>query len=419
MKIPARRLAGARPHPRIPRPSLRSEVHDPAPAAWLGIALGIAFGICFVTGVVSHLVQSGGSLLEHDVANGGNWRAWPTTGGSWYRITQGLHVVTGVAAIPLLLIKLFVVYPRLFTWPPVRSVRHFVERATLPVLIGGSMFQVVTGLQNAQYWYPWGFFFPVGHYWAAWVTIGALIAHIGAKATIATRVVREGVPRAEPPVPRAEPPDQVESPDRALPADGGLNRRSVLTAAAAASGLVVATYAGGTVRPLRALGVLNARDPAAGPQGFPVNKTAAQVRVTETAMSPDYRLRVTGAVERPLELTRDELAAAPQREAVLPIACVEGWSASARWRGVPVRWLLEQAGAASGAVVRVASLQASGLYRASDLSPQLAADADTLLALQVGGEDLHIDHGFPLRLIAPNNPGVLQTKWVASLEVMG
>jgi hypothetical protein len=318
----------------------------------------------------------------------------------------------GVAAIPLLLIKLFVVYPRLFTWPPVRSVRHFVERATLPVLIGGSMFLVVTGLQNAQYWYPWGFFFPVGHYWAAWVTIGALIAHIGAKATIATRVVREGLPRAEPP-------DQVESPDRALPADGGLNRRSVLTAAAAASGLVVATYAGGTVRPLRALGVLNARDPAAGPQGFPVNKSAAQVRVTEVAMSPDYRLRVTGAVERPLELTRDELAAAPQREAVLPIACVEGWSASARWRGVPVGWLLEQAGAASGAVVRVTSLQASGLYRASDLSPQLAADADTLLALQVGGEDLHIDHGFPVRLIAPNNPGVLQTKWVASLEVLG
>ena len=44
-------------------------------------------------------------------------------------------------------------------------------------------------------------------------------------------------------------------------------------------------------------------------------------------------------------------------------------------------------------------------------------DDDTLLALELNGEALSIDHGFPCRLIAPDRPGVLQTKWVARLEV--
>ncbi len=46
-----------------------------------------------------------------------------------------------------------------------------------------------------------------------------------------------------------------------------------------------------------------------------------------------------------------------------------------------------------------------------------AHDPDTLLALRVDGERLHLDHGYPLRLIGPNRPGVLQTKWVTRLVV--
>lgn len=401
--------------------SFRSGVHDTASASWLGIALGVAFGMCFATGLLSHLVQSGGSLLSHDVVNGGGWRAWPTAGAGLYRITQGLHVITGIAAFPLLLAKLFVVYPQLYAWPPVRGVRHAVERATLPVLVGGSIFMLITGVQNVMYWYPWGFFFPVGHYWAAWVTIGALVAHIGAKASVATAAVRRGLP--DDPAPRAvaapggPATDGTPAGYGTLAPAGGLTRRSVLTGAAAASGLLIATVAGGTIRPLERLAVLNARQPSTGPQGFPVNKAAASARVEEAAMDPGYRLRVAGRVDEELRLTRDDLLALPQHEAVLPIACVEGWSASKRWRGVSVATLLERAGAPAGSAVRVASLQAGGFYRASDLAPDLAADPDTLLALQVEGEDLHLDHGYPVRLIAPNNPGVLQTKWVGAVQV--
>jgi DMSO/TMAO reductase YedYZ molybdopterin-dependent catalytic subunit len=51
------------------------------------------------------------------------------------------------------------------------------------------------------------------------------------------------------------------------------------------------------------------------------------------------------------------------------------------------------------------------------LSPAHAGDGDTLLALFLDGEPLHLDHGFPVRLIGPNRPGVLQTKWVSELRV--
>jgi DMSO/TMAO reductase YedYZ molybdopterin-dependent catalytic subunit len=51
------------------------------------------------------------------------------------------------------------------------------------------------------------------------------------------------------------------------------------------------------------------------------------------------------------------------------------------------------------------------------LPAAFVGDPRTLLALDLAGEPLSLDHGFPCRVIAPNRPGVLQTKWGASLEV--
>jgi DMSO/TMAO reductase YedYZ molybdopterin-dependent catalytic subunit len=84
---------------------------------------------------------------------------------------------------------------------------------------------------------------------------------------------------------------------------------------------------------------------------------------------------------------------------------------------VPVRDLLARAGAAPDAEATVESLQPSGRYRAADLNAEQVSDRDTLLAVDLDGEPLHIDHGFPVRLIGPNRPGVLQTKWVSRLVV--
>jgi DMSO/TMAO reductase YedYZ molybdopterin-dependent catalytic subunit len=202
------------------------------------------------------------------------------------------------------------------------------------------------------------------------------------------------------------------------PPERGMTRRSLFTAVGAAVATVTLTQVGGTLAPLRELALLSPRRPDLGPQSLPVNRTAAAAGVVAAATADDYRLTVTGRVRTPLSLSLADLQGLPQSDAELAIACVEGWSASARWSGVRIRDVLRAAGAAPDRRVRVRSLQQRGGYRSSDLDRARTQDPLTLLALRVRGEPLHVDHGFPARLIAPNRPGVLQTKWVHEVVVL-
>jgi DMSO/TMAO reductase YedYZ molybdopterin-dependent catalytic subunit len=372
--------------------AFRSPLHSERNAAWLGVALGVAFSLCFLTGLISHLIQ-------HPPA----WFAWPSRPAWLYRVTQGVHVATGLAAIPLLLAKLWVVAPRFWTWPPFRSRTHLIERVALLPLVGGGLFLLFTGIGSINRFRPWSFSFPAAHYAAAWIAIGGLVAHVGAKLHVAARALSR------------RPLVDGESGGRGAAA---LTRRGLLGAAAAAVLAVTVATIGQTVRPLRRISVLAPRDPAVGPQGVPVNRTARSAGVTASATSPAYRLTVQGNVRTPLSLSLAELRELPAREADLTVTCVDGWSASATWRGIPVRDLLELAGADARPTVEVVSLQAPGTaYATSFLDADHVADPDTLLALDLNGEPLALDHGFPVRLIAPNRPGVMQTKWVTKVIV--
>ena len=366
-----------------------SPLHSERVAAILGLALGVTFTTSFATGLLSHLIQSPPA-----------WFSWPSRPAGLYRITQGVHVATGLAAIPLLLAKLWTVYPKLFAWPPFRGAAGLIERVMLVPLVGGSLFLLFTGLANINLWYPWPFNFRRGHYWVAWITIGALIVHIGAKIT-----TTRGAFRRPPP---ARTTDEVA--DR-------LDRRRFLLGTLGATGLVTLFTLGQTVRPLSRFALLAPRRPDIGHQGFPVNRTAAAAGVAPAARSPQFRLVVDGNVARRLSFTIADLASLPQHHATLPIACVEGWSTSQRWTGVRVRDLLRMAGADADAEVTVHSLQRHHAYRTSELNPSHATDPDTLLALRVNDDVLALDHGYPLRLIGPNRPGVMQTKWVTRLHV--
>ncbi|SDS72759.1 molybdopterin-dependent oxidoreductase [Actinoplanes derwentensis] len=345
----------------------------------LGIALGVSFAVCFATGLISHLVQ-----------HPPGWFWWPSRPVGLYRFTQGVHVATGLATVPLLGAKLWSVYPRLFVWPPIRSIAHAAERASVGVLVAAALFQVVSGVLNVARWYaPMPFFFTAGHYWVAWLVVGALLVHIAVQLPV-VRTART-VAVADP------------------------NRRRILGAVGAAAGLITLTTAGQTVRPLSALAVLG---PGAGPQGLPVNKTAGRAGVAALAVDPSYRLVVTGT-RRQLHLDLAALAALPQHTAELPIACVEGWSATGQWTGVRLRDLVALAGDDPDQVaVLVESLQTGGRYRSTTVPAEHIGDPLTLVALRLGGEPLHLDHGYPARLIAPNRPGVLQTKWVGRITVL-
>jgi DMSO/TMAO reductase YedYZ molybdopterin-dependent catalytic subunit len=271
---------------------------------------------------------------------------------------------------------------------------------------------VFSGIANIAQWYPWRFGFPAAHYWVAWVTIGALLAHVGAKWAIARRALRR--PSRRPVLAAADP--AVEAVAEGV--HPGLSRRGFLATVYGAAGVLTVTTIGQTVTPLRRLAVLAPRDPTVGPQGHPVNRSAANAGVLQTARSPDYRLLVEGKVRRSLSFDAAELEALASHEATLPISCVEGWSYSARWRGVRVRDLLAMAGAPPSATARVHSLEQGSVYSTSFLDHDQAHDRDTLLATHLDGMRLDLDHGYPLRLIGPGRPGVNQTKWVTKLVVL-
>jgi DMSO/TMAO reductase YedYZ molybdopterin-dependent catalytic subunit len=373
-----------------------SPLHSGRRAARTGALLGIAFTVCFVTGLISHWVQ-----------HPPGWFSWPAAPSGLYRVTQGVHVATGLASIPLLLVKLWTVYPTLFEWPPAGSLGRAVSRLSILVLVGTSVMQLLTGLINIAEWYPFGFFFTTTHYWTGWIAIGAVAVHIGAKAPEIRRgLARRGSAGATAGL-TGEQAAQLTALDEAAETNG-VPRRAFVLAAGLAVGAVTLTTVGQTLSPLARVSVLGPRIPGVGPQGLPVRQTAQRAGVTD--VGDDYRLVVEGPNR--LELSLADLQAFPQRIERLPITCVEGWSANATWSGIRLGDLLEEAGLPRDTEVTVESLQTGGLYRVSTVSAPHARSSRTLLALQLEGEPLAPDHGYPVRLIAPNRPGVMQTKWV-------
>ena len=386
-------------------PRFSSPLRSTALTARIGSLVGICFGVCFGTGLLSHYQYQPWS-----------WLPEPASPVWLYRLTQGLHVMTGIATIPLLLVKLWSVYPNLFRWPAVRSVKHAAERLSVFVLVASALVQLSTGFLNVLNWYPWPWGFVSVHRFLAYVVVGSILLHVGLKLPDIVYGLQARLPDADvlTEVPWSENPlSHSNAGDVPAPPTPALSRRGVLVAAGAGIGAVVVTSVGQTLTPLEPVGLLAVRRWTQGPQGVPVNKTADQAGVTSTARAADWRLQVTGS--RPFFLTLADLDQLANTEADLPITCVEGWSVGAHWRGIRLLDLVSRAGGDDRSRVRVVSLEQSGEFKSSIVQgPQVAA---ALLATHLNGERLNLDHGYPLRLISPNRAGVLNTKWLQRVEV--
>ncbi|AZM64437.1 MULTISPECIES: molybdopterin-dependent oxidoreductase [unclassified Streptomyces] len=397
----------------------------------LGVVLLAGITILFVTGLLSYAAYNPDLARVNDMTPGKGLLgfylfSWPTDPPWLYRLTQGVHVTLGLALVPVLLAKLWSVVPRLFTLPPVRSLTHALERISLLLLVGGALFEFVTGILNVQldYVFP-GSFYPL-HFYGAWVFFGAFLAHVVLKAPVAFRNLRamreewggeggrggrDGSPVTdgaadELAAPRPDPPT--------------VSRRGAFGLVGGASLLLFATSAGRSFDgPLRETAVLTPHggpEPGGGPAGFQINKTAAYVGVRAGETSKEaWRLTVAGR-SGTVRLNRADLLGLPLHSADLPIACVEGWSTSDQWwRGVRLRDLAALVGHDEPVDVLVESLQRRGPFRRAALRSNQVEDPRSLLALFVNGEELTLDHGYPARIIVPAAPGVLNTKWVERL----
>lgn len=403
----------------------RSPLRGPWLTAAFGLVLLVGVIVLFVTGLLSYAAYNP-DLPGNDQTPGKGLLgfylfSWPTHPYWLYRVLQSLHVTLGLVLIPVLLGKLWSVMPKLFQWPPIRTPAQLLERASLLLLVGGAIFEFVTGLLNVQYWYVFPGSFYTLHLYGAWVFVAAFVVHVGLKLPTMVRALRSRRLRDELRTDTAhtvaEPPD----PDGLVsdhPAKATMSRRGAIGLVGAGSFILFVLTVGQSIGgPLRRTALLAPRgtNPGTGPNGFQINKTAGDVGVTSAAQHPGWRLELHGA-STTASFTRAQLLAMEQHTAHLPIACVEGWSTGDQaWSGVRLRDLARMAGVADPASVYVESLQRGGSFSKASLRGNQVLDPDSLLALRVNGAELSVDHGYPARVIVPDNPGVHNTKWVAKL----
>lgn len=147
-----------------------------------------------------------------------------------------------------------------------------------------------------------------------------------------------------------------------------------------------------------------------------------------------YRLDLTGLVNRSLSFSFDELRALPSREIVCGFECggngarmFHGLVGNARWRGVPLKHLLQEAGVQPagrevvffGADTGTEEIRGREVEKAfaRSLSLEDALREDNLVVYEMNGEPLPVHHGRPVRLLIPGFYGVANVKWLTQIHV--
>ncbi len=139
-------------------------------------------------------------------------------------------------------------------------------------------------------------------------------------------------------------------------------------------------------------------------------------------VSPDqWTLRISGMVDRPVELSFADLLRQPLTEADITLVCVSNevggtYTGNARWLGASLPALLRRAGLRSGAD-QVLSTSVDGMTISTPVSA-IMDGRDALLAVGMNGQPLPIAHGFPARMVVPGLYGYTSaTKWITKLEL--
>jgi DMSO/TMAO reductase YedYZ molybdopterin-dependent catalytic subunit len=159
-----------------------------------------------------------------------------------------------------------------------------------------------------------------------------------------------------------------------------------------------------------------------------------------------YQLRIDGAVRRPFALSYEELRNMRSETRVATLECagnsrvflvpqVQGaqWelgaAGNAEWTGVPLRALLQRAGLADDACEIVLEGADRGTPKEAPLPPgsisyvwslprAKALQPEVLIAYEMNGHELPLDHGFPVRAIVPGHYGMASVKWLTRIEAV-
>jgi methionine sulfoxide reductase catalytic subunit len=133
----------------------------------------------------------------------------------------------------------------------------------------------------------------------------------------------------------------------------------------------------------------------------------------------DYRLKVTGLVENPVELSLEDLRLLGVEENITMHHCIQGWSGIAQWGGVSMRKLIEHVKPLPSAGVVAFYSFGGSLYGDLYYDTQTIMNvlkAQCLLAFSMNGAPLPEEYGAPLRLRVENQLGYKMVKWIERIE---
>ncbi len=134
----------------------------------------------------------------------------------------------------------------------------------------------------------------------------------------------------------------------------------------------------------------------------------------------DWKLEIRGLVERPYSLSLDALRALPSRTQITRHDCVEGWSAIGKWKGVPLKAVLEKAGVKPQAryvVFRCMDTLDDALYYESCRIVD-AFHPQTILAYDLNDKPLLVANGAPVRVRLERKLGYKQAKYLSAIELV-
>jgi len=132
-----------------------------------------------------------------------------------------------------------------------------------------------------------------------------------------------------------------------------------------------------------------------------------------------WHLEISGLVERPGTFSLAEIKSMPARTQITRHDCVEGWSAIAKWRGVPLAEIMKRVQPKPDAryvVFHCMDTDENGQSYYESIDLEDAVHPQTILAYEMNDRPLPIEHGAPLRLRLENQLGYKMAKYIRALE---
>jgi len=149
--------------------------------------------------------------------------------------------------------------------------------------------------------------------------------------------------------------------------------------------------------------------------------TSEEYKILQEEDFKEWKLRVSGLVHRPLNLSLEELKKLPKEEIITKHNCIQGWSAIAEWGGVSLSRILDLAQVESkGKFVVFIGYDFDELGRNyhEALTIAEARMPQTILAYEMNGVPLPVPHGAPLRLRAESRLGYKMVKYIKEIRIV-